>query len=119
MSHDPDCVFCKIVQGVIPSKKVYEDEDILAFHDIRPSAPIHFLIIPKKHIPMLTDAMPEDTPLLGRMMALAPRLAKEQGARPGKEGGFKVVMNNGADGGQEVYHIHLHVAAGPRPWKAF
>lgn len=116
MTHDPNCIFCKIIDGKIPSKKVYEDEEILAFHDISPAAPIHFLIIPKKHVAMLSDVTPADAPLLGKMMALAPKLAAEQGARPGQQGGFRVVVNNGADGGQEVYHIHIHVMAGPRPW---
>ncbi|SNX28911.1 histidine triad (HIT) family protein [Polynucleobacter meluiroseus] len=117
MLHDADCLFCKIVQGAIPSEKVYEDEEILAFKDIHPAAPIHLLIIPKKHIPMLELAEPSDVPLLGRMMELAPKLAKEQGCKSGKEGGFKVMVHNGADGGQEVYHLHLHVLGGPRPWK--
>lgn len=117
MTHDPNCIFCKIIDGKIPSKKVYEDEEVLAFHDINPAAPIHFLIIPKKHVAMLSDVTQADAPLLGKMMALAPKLAAEQGARPGQEGGFRVVVNNGADGGQEVYHIHIHVMAGPRPWK--
>jgi histidine triad (HIT) family protein len=117
VSHDPNCLFCKISKGEIPSQKVYEDEEIYAFKDINPAAPIHFLMIPKKHIPMLESAELVDAPLLGRMMELAPRLAKEQGCRPGKEGGFRLVVNNGADGGQEVYHLHLHVMGGPRPWK--
>lgn len=117
MSHDPDCIFCKIIDGKIPSKKLYEDADVVAFHDIRPAAPVHFLMIPKKHIPMLSSTSLEDEQILGKMMVLAPKLALEAGARPGKEGGFKVLVNNGADGGQEVYHIHLHVLAGPRPWK--
>ena len=117
MSHDPNCLFCKISQGAIPSEKVYEDNEIYAFKDIRPAAPVHFLIIPKKHIPMLALAEPMDAPLLGRMMELAPRLAKQQGCRPGQEGGFRVMVNNGEDGGQEVYHLHLHVMGGPRPWK--
>ncbi len=117
LSHDPDCIFCKIIEGKIPSKKVYEDEDILAFHDIHPAAPIHFLMIPKIHLPMLSDSTMENQQLLGKMMVLAPKLAFEAGARPGKAGGFKVLINNGADGGQEVYHLHMHVLAGPRPWK--
>lgn len=116
MSHDPNCIFCKIIDGVIPSKKIYEDEDMIAFHDIRPAAPIHFLMVPKTHIPMLSDATQEHSQLLGKMMVIAPKLALEAGATPGKEGGFKVLINNGAEGGQEVYHIHLHVLAGPRPW---
>jgi histidine triad (HIT) family protein len=117
VSHDPDCIFCKIIAGKIPSKKVYEDEDIFAFHDIHPAAPIHFLMIPKLHLPMLADSTSENQQLLGKMMVLAPKLALEAGARPGKDGGFKVLINNGADGGQEVYHLHMHVLAGPRPWK--
>ena len=117
MSHDPNCIFCKIIAGAIPSKKVYEDEEILAFHDIASAAPIHFLIVPKRHIAMLSDTTQADAPLLGKMMSLAPRLVGEQGGDPGKAGGFRVVVNNGADGRQEVYHLHIHVLAGPRPWK--
>jgi len=116
-SYDSDCIFCKIIAGEIPSQKFYEDEEVFAFNDINPGAPIHFLIIPKKHLPMLESAQSQDAPLLGRMMELAPRLAQKQGCRPGKEGGFRVMVNNGADGGQEVYHLHLHVLGGPRPWK--
>jgi len=116
VKHDPNCLFCKIVKGEIPSQKVYEDDEIFAFKDINPAAPIHFLMIPKKHIPMLADVEAADAPLLGKMMELAPRLAQEQGCRAGKEGGFRLVVNNGVDGGQEVYHLHLHVMGGPRPW---
>jgi histidine triad (HIT) family protein len=117
VSHDPDCIFCKIIEGKIPSKKVYEDDEIFAFHDIHPAAPIHFLMIPKKHVPMLSDMTTVDQQLLGKMMLLAPKLALELGARPGGSGGFRVSVNTGADGGQEVYHVHLHVMAGPRPWQ--
>ena len=117
MNHDPDCLFCKIIAGTIPSKKLYEDDDCLAFNDIHPAAPIHFLMIPKKHIAMLAEVTFEDTELLGKMMVLAPKIALQAGARSGKAGGFKVLINNGADGGQEVYHMHMHVLAGPRPWK--
>ena len=117
LSHDPDCLFCKIVKGLIPAKIIYEDEEMLAFHDIKPAAPVHFLIIPKKHLPMLASETNSDMPLLGRMMILAPRLALEQGCRPGHDGGFRLMVNNGADGGQEVYHLHLHVMGGERPWK--
>lgn len=116
MNHDPNCLFCKIVKGEIPSQKVYEDDEIYAFKDINPAAPIHFLMIPKKHISMLAAVEVSDAPLLGKMMELAPRLAQEQGCRTGKEGGFRLVVNNGVDGGQEVYHLHLHVMGGPRPW---
>lgn len=118
MNHDPDCLFCKIIAGTIPSKKLYEDDDCLAFNDIAPAAPIHFLMIPKKHIAMLAEVTLEDTELLGKMMVLAPKIALQAGARSGKAGGFKVLINNGADGGQEVYHMHMHVLAGPRPWKS-
>jgi histidine triad (HIT) family protein len=117
MSYDPNCLFCKILQGLIPSQKVYEDDEIYAFKDINPAAPVHFLMVPKKHIPMLESVESIDAPLLGRMMELAPHLAKEQGCRPGKDGGFRLMVNNGVDGGQEVYHLHLHVMGGPRPWK--
>jgi histidine triad (HIT) family protein len=112
-----DCIFCKIARGEIPSGKVYEDEEIFAFHDIHPIAPVHFLVIPKRHIVSLQDATQEDAALLGRMLALVPRLALEQGCRPGPQGGFRLMINNGADGGQEVFHLHYHVIGGPRPWK--
>lgn len=115
--HTENCIFCKIIAGQIPSKKVYEDEELFAFHDIYPSAPVHFLIIPKRHFSNLMTATSADEALLGRMMTIAPRLAVEQGCRPGDSGGFRVMINNGADGGQEVYHLHMHVMGGPRPWK--
>ncbi|HYF41017.1 MAG TPA: histidine triad nucleotide-binding protein [Ramlibacter sp.] len=117
MSHsDPACIFCKIVEGKIPSRKVYEDDEILAFHDIHPWAPVHFLMIPKAHVPSLAHVADEHAPLLGRMMALAPRLAVQEGCRPYPEGGHRVVVNTGAEGGQEVHHLHIHVMGGPRPW---
>ncbi|MFT4194631.1 histidine triad nucleotide-binding protein [Ottowia sp.] len=115
-AHDPDCIFCKIAAGQIPSKKVYEDEEILAFHDIAPWAPVHFLLIPKAHIPSLAQIGPGHERLMGRMMTLIPRLALEQGCRPYPEGGFRVVANTGAEGAQEVHHLHVHVMGGPRPW---
>lgn len=113
---DPHCIFCKIVAGQIPSRKVYEDDDIYAFHDIAPWAPVHFLLIPKQHIPSMAQVTPEHERLLGRMMVLAPRLALEHGCRPYPEGGFRMIANTGADGAQEVHHLHLHVMGGPRPW---
>jgi len=115
-STDPNCIFCKIVQGKIPSRKVYEDDEILAFHDIHPWAPVHFLMIPKVHIASLAQAGPQDAPVLGRMMALAPKLALQEGCTPYPEGGYRVVINTGNIGGQEVHHLHLHVLGGPRPW---
>jgi histidine triad (HIT) family protein len=113
MTHDPNCIFCKIVDGKVPSRKVFEDDELLAFHDIAPWAPVHFLIIPKKHIASLYDTTPEaDQIMLGRMLALAPKLAREQGVT----NGFRTIVNTGADGLQEVPHLHLHVIGGPRPW---
>jgi histidine triad (HIT) family protein len=106
MSHDPNCVFCKIIRGQIPSRKVYEDDDLLAFHDIAPWAPVHFLIVPKFHVPSLLELKPEHDAWLGKMLALA----------EGALNGFRCVINNGHDGGQEVPHLHLHVMGGARPW---
>jgi len=114
--HDPDCIFCRIVEGRIPSRKVYEDEELFAFHDIHPHAPVHFMIVPKAHIPSLAQAEAADAALLGRIMVLAPRLALEQGCNPYPDGGFRVVVNTGAEGGQEVHHLHVHVMGGKRPW---
>lgn len=113
MNQDANCIFCKIVAGQIPSRKVFEDDELLVFHDIHPWAPVHFLIIPKQHIATLYDIRPEQhQALLGRMLGLAPQLAQEQGAT----NGFRTIINTGADGMQEVPHLHLHVIGGPRPW---
>ncbi len=112
MSHDPNCIFCKIVAGKIPSKKVFEDPELLVFHDINPWAPVHVLIIPKTHIVTLYDVGPEHDALLGRMLALAPKLMRELGA----VNGFRTLINTGEDGRQEVQHLHMHVMGGPRPW---
>ena len=110
---DHDCIFCKIAKGEITAAKVYEDDEVFAFKDINPKAPVHFLIIPKKHLASLAHADAGDAALLGKMLALAPRLAREQGA----ENGFRVVINTGRDGGQEVAHLHMHILGGPQPWK--
>ena len=112
MSHDPNCLFCKIAAGEIPSRKVFEDDDILAFHDIHPWAPVHILIIPKQHITSMVDVGPQHQSLLGKMMALSPGLM----AALGVNNGFRHLINTGADGRQEVMHLHLHVMGGPRPW---
>jgi histidine triad (HIT) family protein len=109
---DPNCIFCKIVEGKIPSRKAFEDEELLAFHDIHPWAPVHVLVIPKAHVATLSDTGPQHQALLGRMLALAPKLM----AQLGVSNGYRVVVNTGADGGQEVYHLHMHVMGGPRPW---
>lgn len=107
------CLFCRIARGEIPSKRVYEDDDLVVFHDIRPAAPVHLLIVPRRHIDSLITAEPGDQALLGKMMLLAPRLAQENGATDG----FRLVVNNGPGGGQEVSHLHFHVLGGPRPWR--
>ena len=106
-----DCIFCKIVEGKIPSRKVYEDADMLAFHDINPLAPVHFMIIPKKHIESLAAAGDGDAPVLGRMMAMAGRLAKQEGLTDG----FRTIVNTGRVGRQDVYHLHIHIIGGPDP----
>ena len=116
MSTPDNCIFCKIAAGTIPSRKVYEDDELFAFHDIHPWAPVHFMIIPKMHILSMAQAGPEHAALLGRMLVLAPRLALEQGCSPYPDGGFRIVVNTGAAGGQEVHHLHMHVMGGPRPW---
>ncbi len=103
-----DCLFCKIVRGEIPCKKVYEDDEVLAFFDIHPVAPVHFMLIPKLHIESLAQADDSHAALLGRMMTLAPKLAKQQGL----DAGFRTVINTGRGGGQEIFHLHVHVIGG-------
>lgn len=112
MSSDPHCIFCKIVAGQIPARKVHEDDDLLVFHDIHPWAPVHILMIPKQHIVSMVDVTDEHAALLGKMMALSPRLMKELGVT----NGFRHLINTGPDGRQEVMHLHMHVIGGPRPW---
>jgi histidine triad (HIT) family protein len=106
---DAQCLFCRIVRGEIPAKKVYEDDDVLAFHDIRPVAPVHFLLIPKEHVPTLYEAGMGQHRALGKMLALAGELAKKEGAVDG----FRTIVNTGRVGHQEVYHVHMHVIGGP------
>jgi histidine triad (HIT) family protein len=103
-----DCIFCKIVKNQIPGKKIYEDDDLLAFHDIHPIARVHFMIIPKSHVDSLDRCTVVHQSLLGKMLLLAPKLAKKQGL----ENGFRTMINTGHDGGQEVYHLHVHVFGG-------
>jgi histidine triad (HIT) family protein len=114
--HDPNCIFCKIVAKQIPSRSVYEDAQVYAFHDINPWAPVHFLLIPKAHIPSLAQVTPTHAVLMGHLMALIPRLALQEGCNPYPEGGYRVVTNTGAEGGQEVRHLHFHIMGGSRPW---
>lgn len=108
-----DCIFCKIVAGAIPCRKVYEDDDVLAFHDIHPVAPVHFMIVPKLHVASLDTCDTGHQVLLGKILLLAPRLAREQGLTDG----FRTIINTGRGGGQEVFHLHVHVIGGgnPRP----
>ena len=104
-----DCIFCKIIKGEIPSEKVYEDDEILAFKDIQPAAPIHVLIIPKKHIKNLMEIQKEDNELIGRMVTVMQKIAKQLGI---DEKGFRIISNCGPDSGQEVMHLHFHLLAG-------
>ena len=106
---DPNCIFCKLVRGEIPCKKVYEDADVLAFHDIQPVAPVHFMLVPKKHVATMYDLTPDDAPVMGKIMTLAGRLARELGAGDG----FRTIVNTGRVGRQEVQHVHVHVIGGP------
>lgn len=103
-----DCIFCKIIKGSIPSNKVYEDDDVFAFKDINPAAPVHILIIPKKHIARVEDVREEDSLLLGKIIYSAKKIAEDLGL----EKGYRLVFNNGEDGGQTVDHIHLHLLGG-------
>ena len=101
------CIFCKIIAEIIPAKKIYEDDDFIAFHDIKPTAKVHFLIVPKLHMETLMDCTEAQQGLLGKALLLAPKLAAEQGLT-----GFKTLINTGREGGQEVFHLHLHVFGG-------
>ena len=112
MQRDPSCIFCRIVAGEIPSKKVLEDDELIVFHDIAPWAPVHVLVIPKAHIATLYDIDDSHAALFGRMLALAPRLMRDLGVT----NGFRTLINTGHDGLQEVQHVHMHVMGGPRPW---
>lgn len=103
-----DCIFCKIVRGEIPSKKAYEDEEVLVFHDIHPIAPVHLLLIPKAHVASLIECEAQHQPILGKMLLMAPKLALEHGL----DNGFRTMINTGPGGGQEVFHLHLHVFGG-------
>jgi len=107
-----DCIFCKIVRGEVPAKKVYEDTEVLAFHDIHPQATVHFMLVPKRHIASLADVTMGDADVLGRMLALCGRLAREQGSPDG----FRTIVNTGRIGRQDVMHLHIHVLGGPDPF---
>ena len=104
-----DCIFCKIIGGEIPSKKIYEDGELLAFHDVNPQAPVHFLVIPKKHVPNIMELGAEESALLGRMLFKAQELAQANGCG---EKGARFVINCKTHGGQTVDHLHCHVLGG-------
>ena len=103
-----NCLFCKIARGEIPSRKIFENDEVIAFHDINPVAPVHFMLVPKQHLVSLQEADDSHAALLGRMLVLAPKLALEQGL----ENGFRTVINSGKGGGQEIFHLHIHVIGG-------
>ncbi len=105
-----NCIFCKIIAGEIPAARIYEDDDVIAFNDIYPKAPVHFMIVPKKHIESLLAAEPADQVLLGKILLLAPKIAREQGLGAG----FKTTIHTGKAGGQEVFHLHVHVMGQPQ-----
>jgi histidine triad (HIT) family protein len=107
---DPNCLFCKIIRGDIPAKKLYEDDEVLAFWDISPQAPTHFLVIPKRHIAGPAAMGSEDEQLIGKVMRIGARLASENNIGDG----FRIVFNNGGDAGQTVFHIHMHILGGRR-----
>lgn len=104
-----NCLFCKMVSGEIKPSLVYDDADVMAFNDINPQAPLHALVIPKRHIATLNDTTTDDARLLGKLVTTATRIAREAGVA---DGGYRVVMNCNADAGQSVFHIHLHVLGG-------
>jgi histidine triad (HIT) family protein len=106
-----DCLFCKIARGDIPSRKAYEDEAILAFHDINPARPLHLLVIPKRHITSLATVTEADTEVLGRILSVANKLATDNGSPDG----FRVIINSGRIGQQEVQHLHAHIVGGTEP----
>ncbi|WP_144392961.1 histidine triad nucleotide-binding protein [Pleionea sediminis] len=108
-----DCLFCKIIDGEIPSKKVYEDEHIYVFEDIAPKAPVHVLVVPRKHIRSLKEASSEDKELLAHIQLTIPKIAQQLGL----DAGFRTVLNTEKGGGQEVFHIHYHIlGGGPMPF---
>jgi len=106
-----ECIFCKIIKGEIPSDKVYEDEEVLAFKDINPAAPIHILVIPKKHITNLLEVQEQDSYLISKIYQVINKIAKDMEI---EGNGFRVIVNCGKDSGQEVMHLHFHILAGKK-----
>jgi histidine triad (HIT) family protein len=106
-----DCLFCKIIEGSIPSTKVFENDQVLAFRDIQPAAPVHILVIPKKHIPTMNDVTAEDAELVAEIFAAARQIAVDEGIA---DSGYRLINNVNADGGQVVYHLHVHILGGKK-----
>lgn len=104
-----DCIFCKIISGEIPSKILYKDDDVVAFHDIKPATPVHVLVVTVKHIPSLSQMKDEETPLIGKMVKAANKIAREQGI---SQQGYRLTINSGAGAGQIVPHLHMHLMGG-------
>jgi histidine triad (HIT) family protein len=111
MSSDPNCIFCKIIGKTIPSAIVYEDNSVVAFEDVHPQAPVHLLVVPKKHIPDIHSITEADRELVGHLFWAAKKIATERGL---DAKGYRMVINNGAGAGQSVFHIHLHILSGRR-----
>jgi histidine triad (HIT) family protein len=110
-----DCIFCKIIAGEIPSNIIYQDEDIIVFPDINPLTPVHLLVVTRKHIPSLAEMSDEDTPLIGKMTRAANQVARAQGL---SEKGYRLTINSGANAGQLVPHLHMHLMGGrPLRWE--
>jgi histidine triad (HIT) family protein len=110
-----NCIFCKIIAGEIPSNFAYRDKDVVVFADINPAAPVHLLVVPVKHIPSLAVMSDADAPLVGKMVAVANKVAREQGLA---ERGYRLTINSGADAGQIVQHLHIHLLGGrPLKWE--
>jgi histidine triad (HIT) family protein len=108
---DDNCIFCRIARGELPSKKVDEDDVMLAFHDIHPVAPVHFMVIPKAHIASFAEVRAEHAGIFGHIMTRIPEMARAQGLTDG----WRTIINTGRVGRQDVYHIHIHVIGGPHP----
>ncbi|ACF13269.1 histidine triad (HIT) protein [Chloroherpeton thalassium ATCC 35110] len=114
---EESCIFCKIVAGQIPSKQVYSDDDVLAFHDVNPAAPVHVLIIPKEHIPTINDLQASDAEIMGKLMLAARKVASQLGLA---ESGYRLILNCGPDALQSVFHIHMHLVGGQKMgWPPF
>ncbi len=111
-----DCIFCKIINREIPSNIIYEDDKIIAFHDVNPMAPVHGLVIPKKHISSLSEITCEDSDLIGHLVSMMPEIADKLNV---KDSGYRVVVNSGKDGGQTVFHLHFHILGGKELNMAF